>query len=160
MYRTSLFKNKSSSFLRTSSYKKKRWAGALMLTSLIDAFSILVVYLLMFFSDMAELNYASSGIQLPPAQLVERLDPYLTLLIKKEGYFIEEKKVELENLTSSLFNLRKKLEASEIKYGGQDDKETITIQADKSLHYKDLSPVIQACNQVGFNRMKFMVLGE
>ena len=160
MNRTSLFKNKSSSFLRSFSDKKKRWTGALMLTSLIDAFSILVVYLLMFFSDMAELNYHISGIQLPPAHLVERLDPYLTVLIKKEGYFIEEKKLELEDLTRSLFNFKKKLEASEITYGGQDDKETITIQADKSLSYKDLSPVIQACNQVGFSRMKFMVLGE
>ena len=161
MYRTSLFQKKSSSFLRSSSsYKTKRTVGTLMLTSLIDAFSILVVYLLMFFSDTAELNYASSGIELPKANLIERLDRYFILSIKKEGYFVENKKLELQNLTSYLFNLRKKLERYEMDYNTKGQKETITIQADKSISYRELSPVIQACSQVGFSHIKFVVLGD
>lgn len=131
-----------------------------MLTSLIDAFSILVVYLLMFFSDTAELNYASSGIELPSASVIERLDRYFILSIKKEGYFVEQKELKLESLTAYLLDLRKKLERSEMSYNVKDQKETITIQADKSISYEKLSPVIQACSQVGFSHIKFVVLGN
>jgi len=158
--RTSLFQKKSSRFLGAGSAKKKRAAGTLMLTSLIDAFSILVVYLLMFFSDTAELNYASSGIELPSAKLIERLDRYFILSIKKEGYFVENKQLGLENLTAYLLNLKKKLEKSEMNYSSKGQKQTITIQADKSISYDQLSPVIQACSQVGLSHIKFVVLGQ
>jgi len=160
MNRTSLFQKKSSRFLSGSRSYKKRSAGVLMLTSLIDAFSILVVYLLMFFSDTAELNYASSGIELPKANLIERLDRYFILSVKKEGYFVESQKLELEKLVSYLLDLRKKLEQSETNYNRKRQKETITIQADKSISYQDLSPVIQACSQVGFSHIKFAVLED
>ena len=161
MYRTSFFQRKSSRFLGGSlSYKKKRVVGSLMLTSLIDAFSILVVYLLMFFSDTAELNYVSSGIELPQASLIERLDRYFILSIKKEGYFVEKQKIELKDLTAYLYNLKKKLEKSEINYNTKGQRETMTIQADKSIPYQELSPVIQACSHVGFSHIKFVVLGD
>ena len=164
MYRTSLFQKKSSRFLemrgRGNPFTKKRLAGTLMLTSLIDAFSILVVYLLMFFSDTAELNYTSSGIELPSASVIERLDRYFILSIKKEGYFVENKKLELENLTPYLLDLKKKLEKSEMNYNSKEQKQTITIQADKSISYQELSPVIQSCSQVGYSHIKFVVLGE
>lgn len=131
-----------------------------MLTSLIDAFSILVVYLLMFFSDTSELNYISDGLELPKARLIERLDRYFILSVKKEGYFVEDKKLSSDELVSYLFSLKKKLEQSQLSYTSKDHKQTITIQADKSISYKKLSPLIQACSQVGFSHIKFAVLGE
>lgn len=160
MNRTRLLQKKSSRFLGGSRSYKKRSAGVLMLTSLIDAFSILVVYLLMFFSDTAELSYAGSGIELPKANLIERLDRYFILSIKKEGYFVENQKLELENLVSYLLDLRKKMERSEMNYNTKEQKETITIQADKSISYRELSPVVQACSQVGFSHIKFAALGD
>jgi len=157
--RTHLFQKKSSSFLGRSA-KRNRASATLMLTSLIDAFSILVVYLLMFFSDTAELNYTSSGIELPSASLIERLDRYFILSIKKEGYFVEDKKLELESLGPYLLSLKKKLERSEMDYKSEGQKQTITIQADKNISYQELSPVIQVCSQLGFSHIKFVVLGE
>ena len=128
-----------------------------MLTSLIDAFSILVVYLLMFFSSAGEMTYVHSDIDLPKASAVERLDRHAIIAIKKDGYFAEDKKLVPGKVVSYLVNLKKQLNRSA---GTAEEKETITIQADKSVPYKNLSPVIQACNQAGFSHINFAVLAE
>ena len=129
-------------------------AGTLMLTSLIDAFSILVVYLLMFFSDTAEMTYVSSDIQLPKANRIERLDRFPIIQIKSSGYFVDKKELKKENIVSYLVDLKKKIHQAD------ETKETITIQADKSISYSRLSPIIQACSHAGFSHIKFAVLAE
>ena len=63
-----------------------------MLTSLIDAFSILVVYLLMFFSDTGEMAYLSSDIDLPKASVIERLDRYSIIQVKKKRLLLWKSK--------------------------------------------------------------------
>ena len=161
--RRSLFQktvSAGSSFSKKRPLRKGRAVGALMLTSLIDAFSILVVYLLMFFSDTAELTYVNTGIELPKASGIERLDRYFILSVKKEGYFVENRKLDSENLVSYLLDLKKQLNRSKINYDSKEHEKTITIQADKSIAYKELSPLIQACGHVGFSHIKFAVLGE
>ena len=89
--------------------KKKKGSATLMLTSLIDAFSILVVYLLMFFSSTGEMTYVSSDIDLPKASVIDRLDRYSIISIKKEGYFVEDKELKADDLLSYLVDLKKKL---------------------------------------------------
>ena len=138
--------------------RKKRRPATLMLTSLIDAFSILVVYLLMFFSSAGEMTYVSSDIDLPKASIIERLDRYSIIQIKKEGYFIEDVELKADSLVSYLANLKKELSKAQSTYENQ--KDTITIQADKTVKYDRLSPVIQACSHAGFSNIKFAVLGE
>ncbi|MCY4321416.1 MAG: biopolymer transporter ExbD [Bdellovibrionaceae bacterium] len=138
--------------------KKKKGSATLMLTSLIDAFSILVVYLLMFFSNAGEITYVSSDIDLPKASIIERLDRYSILQIKTEGYFVEDTQLKLEDLVSYLIALKTKLNKNVSL--AEDQKETITIQADKKVKYERLSPVVQACSQAGFSIIKFAVLAE
>ena len=134
---------------------KKDLADTLMLTSLIDAFSILVIYLLMSFSSAGEMSYANSDVKLPKAQTIERLDKYPVIQITKEQYLIEDKKVTSKEMVSILVSLKKSL----AKFSVQ-DQETITVQADKKIEYSRLSSVIQACSHAGFSNIKFAVLGE
>ena len=147
---------------RGKASKRQKAVATLMLTSLIDAFSILVVYLLMFFSDTGEMAYISSDIDLPKASAIERLDRYSIIQVKKDGYFVEDKKLIQEDLVPYLVSLKKQLNQSAIQDEGTDQKETITItiQADKKVKYKHLSPIIQACSHAGFSNIKFAVLGE
>ena len=141
--------------------KKKRGAATLMLTSLIDAFSILVVYLLMFFSSTGEMTYVSSDIDLPKASVIERLDRYSIIQIKKQGYFVEDTQLQSDDLVSYLVDLKKRLnKAWSSSQGDENQRDTITIQADKTVQYDRLSPVIQACSHAGFSNIKFAVLGE
>ena len=139
-------------------FRKKNRVGTLMLTSLIDAFSILVVYLLMFFSDTAEMTYVSSDIELPKASKIERLDRFSIIQIKPQGYFVDQKELNQKNIVAYLVDLKKTKNLS-LSDSGQ-NKDTITIQADKSISYKHLSPVIQACSHAGFSHIKFAVLSE
>ena len=141
------------------SVRKKRGTATLMLTSLIDAFSILVVYLLMFFSSTGEMTYVSSDIELPKANLIERLDRYSIIQIKKAGYFVEDTELKADGLVSYLVDLKKKLNEQHSQMA-EDQTETITIQADKTVKYDRLSAVIQACSHAGFSNIKFAVLGE
>lgn len=150
----------SGDFVTKNSTRNKRQAGSLMLTSLIDAFSILVVYLLMFFSSTAEMTYVSSDIDLPKANLIERLDRYSIIQVKKQGYFVEELELKGDGIVSYLVDLKKQLNQSKSDFDSEDHQETITIQADKTIEYKRLSQVIQACSHAGFSNIKFAVLGE
>ena len=145
---------------RRKTIKRKRMTAVVMLTSLIDAFSILVVYLLMFFSNTGEMTYVNADIDLPKASMIERLDRYSILQIKKEGYFVEERKLTRESLVPYLVSLKKKLNQSPFQEGEEDQRETITIQADKTVKYNRLSTVIQACSHAGFSNIKFAVLAE
>lgn len=145
---------------RNKKAKRRKAVAALMLTSLIDAFSILVVYLLMFFSNTGEMTYVSSDIDLPKASSIERLDRYSIIQVKKEGYFIEDQQFDLENVVPYLVKLKQKLTESSKQSGEVDQSETITIQADKTVKYKRLSAIIQACSHAGFSHIKFAVLGE
>ena len=142
------------------SIRKKRGTATLMLTSLIDAFSILVVYLLMFFSNTGEMTYVSSDIDLPKANILERLDRYSIIQIKQAGYFVEDTELKADELVAYLVDLKKKLNKEYSSQAETDQKETITIQADKTIKYDRLSPVIQACGHAGFSNIKFAVLGE
>ena len=135
--------------------KKKKVLATLMLTSLIDAFSILVVYLLMFFSDTGEMAYLSSDIDLPKANVIERLDRRSIVQIKKDGYFVEDRKLSAKELVPYLIRLKKRLSRS-----SSDEGEAITVQADKSVRYKQLSKVVQALGHVGFSHIQFAVLSE
>ena len=152
---------KDSSLLNVKGVKreKKKVGATLMLTSLIDAFSILVVYLLMFFSNTGAMTYVNSEIELPKASTLERLDRYSIIQIKKEGYFIEEKRIEEANLLPFLVDLKKSL-VQNIHTNDTSQSETITIQADKKIKYSQLSSIIQACSHAGFSEIKFAVLGE
>ena len=162
-----MFFNKSQSVFQSQAFgelrkvsRKRKTTATLMLTSLIDAFSILVVYLLMFFSNTAEMAYVSSDIELPKASVIERLDRYSIIQIKKDGYFVEDKELKINNLVPYLVDLKKKLNQNSDSKENKDQKETITIQADKTVKYNRLSAIIQACSHAGFSHIKFAVLGE
>ena len=137
---------------------KKTLAGVLMLTSLIDAFSILVIYLLMSFSSSGEMSYINTNMELPQAETLERLNRYSLLRITKDSYAVGEQIISVDKLVSSLLSLREKL----IQQHGKDSQNIsiITLQADKEIKYSRLSSVIQACSQAGFSEIKFAVLGD
>ena len=104
------------------------------------------------------MTYVSSDIDLPKANVIERLDRYSIIQIKKTGYFVEDTELKKDNLVSYLVDLKRSLNKSQANQ--EDQKDTITIQADKTIKYDRLSPVIQACSHAGFSNIKFAVLAE
>lgn len=133
-----------------SSKHKPDMAPVLQLTSLIDAFSIIVIYLLIASqSGGIEVN-TSKNIQLPIAESGVALEKESAIVRIENGrYFINDEFVATSNLGAKLYELKKKLAA--------EDNE-IMIQADQAMNYADLDPLLRAGSEAGIQKLKFAVL--
>lgn len=120
-----------------------------ILTSLVDAFSILVIYLLMNFSTQDLKIEMKHDVNLPSASKVMSLSKVVVVKIKKDIYYIDDKKI----ASGALFNsIKRKLRTTPL------NRNELIIQADKKQSYKNLSPIIQAAAQLGIEKMKFAAL--
>lgn len=132
--------------------RKRKMVVALVLTSLVDAFSIMLLYLLTQNTgngSTIELNKSES---LPTAIKTEAL--HMGTMVKIEGtrYFIGDQPVEAMQLATRL---------QEIKATASGElAENLIIQADKQLDFSMLVPIIRAGSVSGFHKFKFAVLQD
>ena len=134
---------------------KRNLSQTLMLTSLVDAFSILVIYLLISYSSSGEIMYISKDMKLPSAFEAEVLSRQIIIKFEKGKYFIENEEVRKKDLFARL--LKMKTEFKE-KYPELDGENKIIIQADKGEKFLDLNTIIHASAQAGFEEIKFAVI--
>ncbi len=130
--------------------KNKTFTAPLILTSLIDVFSILVVYLLMNVSG----DIPTQGIQLPSAQNGTKLNPHhISVQFKNGQYFIEKQQVLSNNLIEKLLEHKKNNNLNE-------EESTLILEADKKTQYKYLNHIVLAGHQAGYHLMQFVVLTD
>jgi len=143
---------------RSSEGQKRVVTQPLMLTSLVDAFSILVIYLLMNFSTSGEILYFSKDLELPHAQNSVELERHTVVKVGENSqYFIEEKEVSKDQLVPKLLELRKTFEKERPneKFPG-----VLIVQADRREEYKNLNSVVLAAAHTGYSDIKFAVLAK
>jgi biopolymer transport protein ExbD len=133
----------------------KSFVQPLMLTSLVDAFSILVLYLLISFSSSGEILYISKDMVLPPSTESEVLDRQIIIKFQQGKYYIENEEVSKANLFPMLLKMKVDFKA---KYPELDSENKIIIQADKNEKFLDLNLIIHASAQAGFEEIKFAVI--
>lgn len=127
----------------------KELAQALPLTSLIDAFSIIVIYLLIG-TQSGGLETPLKGVNLPMAQHATTIDKEVAILrIEKGQMTLNEQPVDLRNLDSKL---------AELKKSSSDKNIELMVQADQNIKYSDLDPLIKAGSLAGIEKLKFAVL--
>ena len=130
---------------------RRTMVAGLMLTSLVDAFSILVIFLIMNNAASSDVVNVGEKLALPQALESQTIQDGTTVRIEDGQFLVEEKPVKLADLIPTL----KALQAS----AATDAKrEGLVIVADKGLDYADLSPVIMAGSQAGFTKFKFAVI--
>lgn len=134
---------------------KKELYADLLLTALIDAFSILVIFLLMSFSSSGDILYISKGMELPKAGMAQELERQPVVRIEPDKMYVEDKVVTKDTLVEALIEIRGKAQKT-----GQNFSGIVTIQADRRVTYEALSPIIQAANQAGFSDIQFAVIGR
>nr|BFD65494.1 hypothetical protein HAGR004_05160 [Bdellovibrio sp. HAGR004] len=125
-------------------------ALALPLTSLIDAFSIIVIYLLIGTQNGGMETQIPSRISLPTAnhsQGVEKVAPILR--IEKGNYFLDDKRIAARDLTDKLAEIKKNSEEKDLE---------LMIQADTEMKYAELDPLIKAGSLAGIEKLKFAVV--
>lgn len=137
--------------------KKKPIFEGLMLTSLVDAFSILVIFLLFNFSSSENIIMISKGTELPKAEQNQELQKNPIVKIEESGLFVGDLAVASENLLATLIELRKSVNEAA---GGTLEEFAITIQADRRTKYAQLNTIVSACAQAGFSDLHFAVLAK
>lgn len=133
--------------------KNNALAFSLNLTALIDAFAILVIFLLSNYSGDAQNLDFSAQTQLPKASYSEVINMGTVVKIESTGYSVDDKKVNLEQIVQALIDARKNK-----KDQTEEIQKSLIIIADKRMDFNLLSPVIRAAGQAGFESYKFAVM--
>lgn len=121
----------------------------LPLTSLIDAFCIIVIYLLIGTqSGGTEINLPM-GISLPSAESGIMLEESPIVRIEKGQYFINDKQVAMKSLGAALYELKTSLKKNDLQ---------LIVQADVQMDYADLDPLIKSASEAGIQKLKFAVM--
>ncbi len=128
---------------------KKDIVSGVTLTSLVDCFTILVVYLLVTTSMGAEELNVPKGMQLPRSQQSDVLESGVVLNYQNKRFSIDDKPVRMDDLIDAL---------KKIKDGSS--QKALIIQADKSTTYADLNPAVLSGLQAGFEKIRFAVMKE
>lgn len=134
---------------------KRNLAATVMLTSLVDTFSVLVIYLLVNFSTTGELLYMSEGMELPAAAKAIELERNVVVKVEKDKLYIEEKEIPTNQLVQKLIDVKKNWEKY---YPDTQFTGAMTIQADRRQTYSLLSHVIQAGGHAGYSDINFAVI--
>ena len=145
-----------SSVLAPESERRQRNIVAdLLLTALIDAFSILVIFLLMSFSSTGEILYLGKGQELPKSALAEVLDRNPVVKYDDGKIYVEDKAVTADQLVQALLDLRKQFQETR---PGEEFPGMLTVQADRRVKYEQLTSIVQASAHAGYSDIKFAVV--
>ena len=122
---------------------------ALMLTSLVDAFSILVIFLIITYNTSP--GAVNTGhVTLPQVSQTEFLQQGVVVRIENNLYVVDEHPVALAQLGETL-------KAAFMKNGSA-KQDGLILVADRNLDYETLSPAILAGSNAGFTKFKFAVI--
>lgn len=155
MAAASFLKNQTPSPLLSQSYLNpnggniKKKAAGLMLTSLVDAFSILVIYLLFGPALTGESVSPTIGVQLPVAFQAELTDRETTITVKDNKYYIQEQEIPVSQLGNSLKKIAGTLKTTPNK--------ALVIIADKENGVEKLNPVLIAASEAGLSQLRLAV---
>jgi len=127
----------------------------LLLTTLIDAFAILVIFLLMSFSSTGDVLYVGKGMELPKAAKSEELERFPVVKLEGGKLFVEDKEVAQDQLVQALLDLRTKFQETNAT---QDFPAVLTVQADRRAKYESLNSIVLASSQAGYSDIKFAVV--
>tara|TARA_B100000749_G_scaffold280875_1_gene279581 strand:+ start:30099 stop:30587 length:489 start_codon:yes stop_codon:yes gene_type:complete len=133
---------------------KARPEATVLLTSLIDAFSILVIYLLINFSSGETLD-SVVGMELPSANQSSEIVIDTVIKVVESEYFIGDEAVDVSEIPKRLIQIKEQLVSEESKKGM-----SLIIQADKNNSFDKLNHLILAGGQAGFSEIKFAVLAN
>lgn len=136
---------------------KRNMASELLLTALVDAFSILVIFLLMSFSSAGDILFIGKNTELPLARLTEVLERNPVIKVEEGKIFFENKEVTNEGLIQGLIEMKQNFSAER---SGQEFPGIVTVQADRRVKYDFLNQIVLACAHAGFSDIRFAVIAK
>ena len=143
----------------------------LQLTSMMDMFVIILVFLLKTFSTQGQLINPSQDLTLPTSAIQHPPELGLDITVSSDWILVNDKPVEktgslesldgfiLPGLQQEMLKYAKEAEKMELKYGAKFSGK-VTIQGDKNLPYRDLLKVMATCGQSKYPNMRLVVYTE
>ena len=129
---------------------KKTMLTTIMLTSLIDAFTVIVIFVLMNPMTSNDNVQLGKNMKLPVSQYSESLEPGPVVRLEEGRYFINDKQVAQDDLRAALAQYAPKTEEDKLK-------QSLILQADRKDNFARFNHVILAAAQNGIQKFQFLV---
>jgi biopolymer transport protein ExbD len=118
--------------------RKKLLIAGLTLTSMVDMFSLLVIFLLQSFSTSPELLAVTDGVTLPSASTAKEIKDAPVMSVSKDGVFLDQKRIGstselLANPQPLMIRLGELRDVWQKTHPHQQFKGEINLQAHKEL---------------------------
>jgi biopolymer transport protein ExbD len=161
----------SGRFSRTKRRKRSDGTVKLNITSMIDMFTLMVVFLLKNYSSQGQLVTPATGLLLPSSSIEKNATEALSVKVSKSTILVESEVVINESMFASimgqkefmidaLFKVLKKnydeAKKSSERFGTEFSGK-ISIQGDVEIPYNILTRVMYTCGQAGFPDMNLVV---
>jgi biopolymer transport protein ExbD len=158
-------------FSRTKRRKRSDGTVKLNITSMIDMFTLMVVFLLKNYSSQGQLVTPATGLLLPSSSIEKNATEALSVKVSKSTILVESEVVIDESMFASimgqkefmidaLFKVLKKnydeAKKSSERFGTEFSGK-ISIQGDVEIPYNILTRVMYTCGQAGFPDMNLVV---
>ncbi|MFQ6112578.1 MAG: ExbD/TolR family protein [bacterium] len=142
--------------------------GRLNLTSMMDMFTIILVFLLKTYATEGQLIQPSESLTLPKSSVQTSPETALDLIVSKQVVMVNDKTViDMENvknqkdyiikpLQDELLLHAKEAQSMEEKFG-MPFSGKVTIQADKNIKYRELVKVMATCGASEYPNMRLIV---
>ena len=162
------------------SHRSKSGYADLMLTPMVDMFTLLVVYLIQSFSSTGEILHMSKDLIMPTASNGKDMELLPVVTVAGEALIMEGQAVaDISDLVSGanrdpnwlIPGLEEKLremreryqvirggQATEMAAGKADPTTSVNVQADKALPFRILKRVMYTCQQAGYGNIHFAVV--
>ena len=157
--------------LATGSMRSKRGAFELRLTSMIDMFTILLVFLLKSYSADGQIMTVAQDLRLPESTSEKKPQVMSVVAITQEWILVDGRPIErIDNILSNnrmlihpLMNELQRLRSisqgiGELSSRMQGFRGNIAIQGDKEITFDLLKRIMLTCGQVGYNNMNLAVV--
>lgn len=130
---------------KCSTKMKKSLSAGLTLTSLVDCFTILVVYLLVATTIGGQEVPVSKGIQLPVAGNSQSSVPDQIIRFENGTYYVKDQAVPMQDLLEFL-------------KANKGESESIIVMADKGSDFAAINPLVLSALQAGYAQVKFAAM--
>lgn len=151
---------------------KRSVAASLMLTSLVDMFTIIVIFLLQNFSATGEILFMSKDIRLPDAVHGAELERAPVIAVSGEAVTLEGRQILLTadlgkgdvlnvpELDDALREERRKYEQTHAGDTQHPFKGLVHVQADRKIPFKVIKRVMHSCNNAGYGNINFAAMAR
>ena len=155
-------------------HRRKKKPPGLMLTSLLDMFTIILIFLIVSFEAENHEFKLNSDLTLPESSAQAPLKPAVNLVVNRKGVIVDDKQLvtftegkpspdaaaagEITELVEGLKRIY------ELKYGddkievGEDTEPMVVVQSDRNLDYSTIYLVLRSAANAGFFKYRLAIL--